>query len=222
MLELRARMTRVTAVLIFPALALVMVTAPVLIPWLFGPQWHGAVVPAQILVVAGMAQCATAGHAQVMFAAGMPQAVMIFQLASLAALVAVVLAALPLGVIGISVAVTVLNVVMLSAIYRYLLQKRLGEDPSAMARDLLPAVIPTALLLAAIFPFFGWLRAMGLPAFPLLASVSVIGLAIYCIALHRLFPAASQDVRRLIRGVVPSRLKRRRAFPVGAISTADH
>lgn len=51
---LLARVLTGIATFTFPALALFGVTAPELIPLVFGRQWSGAVVPAQILAAAGM------------------------------------------------------------------------------------------------------------------------------------------------------------------------
>ena len=52
--RLHERATRLHATTVLPLLALLIVTAPVLIPWLFGPEWRGAIVPSQLLAVAGM------------------------------------------------------------------------------------------------------------------------------------------------------------------------
>jgi len=49
-----SRVITAIATLTFPALALFAVTAPELIPLVFGNQWIGAVVPAQIMAFAGM------------------------------------------------------------------------------------------------------------------------------------------------------------------------
>ena len=39
-------------VLLFPLLALLVLLAPVVVPWLFGPAWEPAVLPTQILAAA--------------------------------------------------------------------------------------------------------------------------------------------------------------------------
>ena len=56
MRELRSRVMRVNATVIFPLLALFVAVAPEVVPWLFGEAWEPAVVPAQILTIAGMAR----------------------------------------------------------------------------------------------------------------------------------------------------------------------
>ena len=48
------RATRIHAAVLLPLLALLAVTAPDLVPWLFGERWAPAVEPVQILCAAGM------------------------------------------------------------------------------------------------------------------------------------------------------------------------
>ena len=46
---LRARVIRANAAVVFPALGVFILTAPVLVPFLLGSEWEPAVVPAQVL-----------------------------------------------------------------------------------------------------------------------------------------------------------------------------
>ena len=48
-------MVRLLTVVLFPLIAVLAITAPEVIPWMFGPQWSEAVVPTQILCGAGAA-----------------------------------------------------------------------------------------------------------------------------------------------------------------------
>ena len=48
------RVTTLLAIIFFPALAIAIISAPELIPTVFGEQWRPAVVPAQIMVMIGM------------------------------------------------------------------------------------------------------------------------------------------------------------------------
>ena len=71
--DLHRRATRLHATALFPLLAIVVVTAPVLVPFLFGPAWEGAVLPAQLLAFAGMMAAVLTGYPQVMLAIGQPE-----------------------------------------------------------------------------------------------------------------------------------------------------
>jgi len=46
-------MTRLTAMIAAPSMTIMAVVAPHLVRWLYGPQWSGAVMPLQILSIAG-------------------------------------------------------------------------------------------------------------------------------------------------------------------------
>ena len=78
MRALRSRVIRINAVVIYPLLALFIATAPQLVPWLFGQQWAPAVVPAQILTVAGMARMINNGTPSLVLAAGKPRTLLAF------------------------------------------------------------------------------------------------------------------------------------------------
>ena len=203
LLRIRARITRATNVMLLPILGLIIASAPVLIPWLFGSQWTGAVVPTQLLAVAGVASCATAPVIPVMLAAGHPRPAMLTQVGALLALIAMCLAAVPWGLNAVSGAVALLQVLVLFAVYRWLLRGVLGLPSSIMREDLLPAVLPAAVLLAVTFPMVEGLRDLDLAAFPLLAAVSIVGAAVYTLVLHRFFPDAFHDVRTFVLDVLP-------------------
>ena len=53
MFALRRRMVRLLTMTIFPLLVGLVVLAPVVVPWLFGPDWVPAVLPTQLLAGAG-------------------------------------------------------------------------------------------------------------------------------------------------------------------------
>jgi PST family polysaccharide transporter len=208
LLALRARMTRVTNVMILPMQGLIVATAPVLVPWLFGPTWAAAVVPTQLLAIAGMASCATVNHIQVMLAAGHPRPVMILQVVTLAGVVAACLVAVPLGIVGVCAAMAALFVLMVFAVYYFLLHRVLGVPLSALRTDLLPAALPTAILLAGAVPLTALLVSLEVPPFPLLVVVWVLGIALYLLSGMQFFPAAFADAGNFVARVMPARVIR--------------
>src|SRR3954469_18283192 len=84
MFVLRKRMVRLATVVVFPPLALLIVLAPVLIPWLFGPAWEAAVLPTQILCAGGAAMLVTDLAGSVLMATGRARAVLIWAIAHFA------------------------------------------------------------------------------------------------------------------------------------------
>ena len=78
MFALRLRMVRILTVAVFPLLAGLVVLAPVVIPWVFGPAWEPAIVPAQILTAAGAATLVIDAVGATLMAAGRAQALLAY------------------------------------------------------------------------------------------------------------------------------------------------
>ena len=77
------RAARVHAAILFPALALLIVLAPYIVPLLFGDAWIPAVEPTQILALAGMLAAVLTGYSQVMLAIGKPRQLLWFNVGRL-------------------------------------------------------------------------------------------------------------------------------------------
>ena len=105
MRAVRSRVVRINATVIYPILALFIAVAPELVPWLFGPRWEPAVLPAQILAVAGMARMINNGTPPLLLAAGRPRTLLGVQPLPAGVLAAAVLIAAPYGLIAVCVAV---------------------------------------------------------------------------------------------------------------------
>src|ERR1043165_3688720 len=72
------RATRIHAAVLLPLLTLLAVTAPELVPWLFGERWAPAAGRVHILCVAGMIAAVLPGYPQILLAAGKPRALLTF------------------------------------------------------------------------------------------------------------------------------------------------
>ncbi len=116
-LALRLRIVRVNVVLVYPMLALFIALAPTLMPWLFGPHWIPAVLPAQILAVAGMASCVRSLHGPSVLAAGRPKALFAFCIAETILYAATVWVASAYGLTLICVAVSCFQIASLVIAY---------------------------------------------------------------------------------------------------------
>jgi O-antigen/teichoic acid export membrane protein len=146
------RAARVHAAVIFPLLASLVAFAPLLIPFVFGAVWRPAVVPAQVLAVAGMTAAILTGYPQVMLAVGRPKVLLKFNTITLVIYAGAVLVAVSHGIVAVSVAVVVVSVGILVAAYRFLLGPELGIKLSDLIPDLGPAVTGCLALLAVTVP----------------------------------------------------------------------
>jgi PST family polysaccharide transporter len=206
--ELRARIVRLHAVVLFPLLGTLIVVAPTLVPWLYGAQWEDAGPMTQILAVAGMSTAIATGTGPLVMATGHPKAMRNYNMASLVAFSCVVFFFAQYGIITVCVAVTVYRILSLIASQYFLVQRLVGIPlRETLANDALPAGVATAVLVGVGYPVMIGCDELGLPPVASLPIVSIVCLGAYAVALSVGFPSARDDVVRLARRVLPSRRK---------------
>jgi lipopolysaccharide exporter len=210
MSAVHSRVLRVHAVVLFPLLATLIATAPVLIPWLLGARWQPAVEPTQILAVAGMMLALIAGFGQAALAAGKPGALVLNNLFTLALYGPTVYFVAPHGLVPLSVAVVVVVFVTGSAAAYMLLDRAVGIPLKRLYLDAAPATLGAAALLAVAYPLTHGLHAAGVPAVPVLVVAGSAGLAAYLTAVRATSKAAWADLVLLLSHLRPAPLTRRR------------
>ncbi len=219
MRAVRARVIRVNATAVFPALALFAALAPVLVPWLFGARWEPAVVPAQILAFAGMAMTINNGTGPLLLAAGRPRTLAIFNVALFASYAGTILATASLGLTTVCVAVACFQVVALLIAYGLVLGPLVGVGLRQLTHDLGPALVSSAVLLAVSAPAINALDNAGVPAVAALALAGLAGGVAYLLVLRQLFPGAWSDVRLVASHLIPDRFQRgRQATPAATVA----
>jgi O-antigen/teichoic acid export membrane protein len=195
--SIHERAARVHAAIIFPLQALLIVVAPVLVPFLFGSAWTPAVRPTQILAVAGMFAAVLTGYAQVMLAVGRPRALLSFNLGRLALYAGAVLLASRHGLVTVAIAVVAAYLLILLGAYRLLLQRYVGISIRRLAPELGPAIIGCLVMSVVTVPLMHVLNG-NLPRLLQIALVSAAGLCVYSLVLRIAFPPAWTDARTLV------------------------
>jgi O-antigen/teichoic acid export membrane protein len=198
---LRSRVVRANVAVIFPLLATLIIVAPTLIPWLYGARWEPAVVPAQILAVAGMALTVMSGTEQLILAMGRPRMLLVLNASFLFATALAVLAASPYGLTAVCLSVAGVHVVMVAVAQAGILRRLVDIKPGQLAADLVPATTASAAMLAVgalVGPSLGGVES------PLIkiAMLASIGIATYLLAFRVLFASAWAEMTRTIRRVV--------------------
>jgi len=202
MRAVRQRIVRLHTTLIFPALIGLAALAPVLVPFMFGPQWEPSVVPAQLLAVAGLASPVVAGLGPLMLAAGRPAPLLRFNLGALAGYATVVFLTAPHGVIAVCLGTIAVNVVKVVAVQLVLVRGVLGIPASAAWHESAPALAAGVVLAAVAFPLVAWLDGTSMPAPAILIAVAIVGALAYLVTLRIVSPAAWGDVELVWRRVV--------------------
>jgi O-antigen/teichoic acid export membrane protein len=217
MRDLHERAARIHAAVIFPLLALLIPLAPIVIPFVFGSAWAGAVVPAQILAGGGMMAAVLTGYAQVMLAVGRPRILLQFNVATLVIYATAVALAAGHGLVVVSITVVAVELVILLAAYRFLLGPQLGITVARLIPGLGPAVTGCVALLAVTVP----LRVILEPQLPRSLTIGVIGLVgacVYALVLRSAFRPTWDDLVTLVIRVFPplARFQRHRTGSASA------
>ena len=207
MRELRSRVMRVNVVVIFPALSFFIAVAPLLVPLVFGAEWEPAVLPAQILTVAGMARMINNGTPPLVLAAGKPRALLMFNLYRVSFLGVAVYLASSHGLVAVCIAVSAFQVITLVGSYAFMLNRLVGVTLRQLARDVTPALVSSAIMLAAAFMVQEALTAEDAPRLVIIAAVGVISAPFYLVVLRFVSRDAWNDLFLILRKVlIPARL----------------
>lgn len=205
---LRRRIVRVNATVILPLLALFIAVAPTFIPWLLGARWEPAVVPAQILALAGAATALNGGTGPLVLASGRPRHLLNYNLAHLAAYAVAVFVAASYGIVAVAAAVVAVEVAALTTSWYFLHWRLVGIPMRDLARDAVPAGVSSTTTLLLCVPAMHMLDAWGLTPLLSLPCVGALGLATYLVMLRLLFRAAWSDLVLLASRVLPRRTSR--------------
>ena len=130
-----------------PVMILIVVTAPVLIPLLFGEEWRASVQPAQALAVAGIITLGALLDQGLFYGLGRPGAWLRYAVMVDAGTVATTAIAVNWGLTGVAVGFVI--VAVMATFARWLLVGRLlGLTVRAAARPFLSVLVPTVGTLA--------------------------------------------------------------------------
>ena len=206
MKKLHERATRIHGAVVVPLLAILIVTAPELIPMVFGDAWRAAIEPTQVLAVAGMIAAILTGYSQVMLAAGRPRALLIFNCVVLVVYALAVFVTAKQGLVTVALAVVGVHIAMLGAVYLILFRRVLGMPVGRLFTDLAPAAATAALVLVIGLPVADLLRGAGAAPVLIVLLAGLAGCLVQALALRAFFPEVWSDVSRLLRRLLPNRL----------------
>ena len=199
--QLRLRIVRTHATVIVPLLAGFIAVAPILIPWLFGDAWEPAVLPAQILAVAGMAEAMTTGVGPLIVALGRPGLLLAWNVVELAAYALLVALLAQYGLTWVSIGVAVYTVASALVTQSVLMPLVIDLGIADFWRDIRAGVVTAAVALPLLVGERMLLEALGVPTLPLLALLGIVGTAVYVAVLRLLFGDVWADLVVLRRRV---------------------
>jgi lipopolysaccharide exporter len=209
--HLHRKMVRLLTIVLFPLLALLAIGAPVLIPFLFGPRWAGAVVPTQILAVGGASTLVINAAGTVLMATGRARALLGYGMAHFIVYGLTVFLVVPFGLAAVAVDAAVVHTLFLIVAYVLMLRGS-GERPlHRLWDDIMPAFVSCLGLVVIALPVSFALTAAHIPAFLWLAALGLVAVPPYLLTLRFCFPAAWRSQRSIMARILPGRLRRRGA-----------
>lgn len=205
MLALRRRMVQLLTVVLFPLLVTLVLLAPVVVPWLFGPVWEPAVVPTQILALGGAAVLVTDAVGSALMAAGRARAMLGYGIAHFVVYAGAVIAVASHGLAAVAIVASVVHTVFLVIAYAVLLHRTEHNPLAVLWQDIAPATIGCAALVALAGPAEVALSSVEAPVLVHIAGVAAAGAVGYLATLRSLFSEAWDDLASALRRVVPAR-----------------
>ena len=222
---LRGRMVRVETLVLFPALTLLAIVAPVLIPWFFGDQWTSAIVPTQILAIGGAATLVIDTVGAGLMATGRPRALLGYGWGHFVAYATAVVIALPFGIVAVAVAAATVHSAFVLVAYVLLLQDHGARGVTLLLSawkelwsDIQPATVSCAAMAAVAVPLALGVSSAHFPPLAFMAIVTAASAATYIVALRLIFPTSLRSLVNLVGHLVPER--RAEARP-SRLATAD-
>jgi O-antigen/teichoic acid export membrane protein/glycosyltransferase involved in cell wall biosynthesis len=215
MRSLRARIVRANATVTFPLLALFIVIAPELMPWLFGAHWQPAVLPAQIMAGAGMAITVNSANSPLLLAANRPRALSVFNLCQLVGYAGTILYCSSYGLISVCIGVVVFQVLVTLA-YAVLLNRLVDMPGAQLVHDLGAASVGSVVLVALAVPLSSLLAGEQIPMLIRFVLVGAAAAVAYLAVIRLAFPTAWSDLR-----LIAERVLRRKGGPPESTTPAQ-
>jgi len=207
--RLRMRIVRVHATVLVPLLAAFVALAPVFVPWLFGAAWEPAVLPAQIMAVAGIGDALLTGTGPLLVAIGRPRVLLLWNACELVFYAAMVFLLAPHGLIAVSIGVAGFAVVAVLLNWILLMHPFVGLPVRQLALEVVPGFVTGVCVVGVLSAARLAFERAGLPTVVVLAVLSLAGLAVYVAVLRVLFAEVWKDlvlIIRRVRGHDPVRL----------------
>jgi PST family polysaccharide transporter len=197
------QMVRLLTIMLFPLLVLLAITAPVLVPFLFGARWAPAAVPVQILALGGASTLVINAVGTVFMATGRARALLGYGMAHFIAYGLTVLLVVHLGIVAVAIDAAVVHTVFLVVAYIMMLRDS-GERPlHRLWDDIAPAFVSSLGLVAVALPVSFALTAAHIPAFAWLAALGLLAAPPYLLTLRYGFPAAWRSQRAALARILP-------------------
>ncbi len=201
--QLYRQMIRMLTIVLFPALVLLAIAAPVAVPFLFGPRWSPAIVPAQILALGGASAIIFEAVGTVFMTTGRVRTLLGFGWAQFIVYGLAVYAAAPQGITAVAIAGAVVHALFAVLAYVLMLNDSTERSLRRLWSDIAPATVSCAGLAVVAVPVSHALSVARLPAVLWLSVLVLVGLVPYLVTLRVCFPATWRAQCSILERILP-------------------
>jgi PST family polysaccharide transporter len=219
MLALRSRTVRLMTMVLFPLLTGLAITAPVVVPAVFGHTWTAAIAPTQVLCIGGAATLVIDATGAAFMAMGRARALLVYGLAHFAIYIGSVLIVAGYGITAVAIDAAVVHSLFVLVAYVMMLQGRPQRPLATLWGDIAPAGVGCLGMAALALPADRLAISAGVPGAGQFLVVTIAGGAGYLTCLRIGFVDAWTDLTALLRRLLPGRLARR-SRPAGPAPAA--
>jgi O-antigen/teichoic acid export membrane protein len=201
--QLYRQMIRLLTIVLFPALVLLTIAAPVVVPFVFGARWDPAVVPVQILALGGASTIIFNAVKTVWMSTGRVGVLLGFGWAQFIVYGITVFLVAPLGITAVAIDAAIVHAFF--AILAYVLMLR-GSTERPLWRlwdDVAPAIVSCLGLVVVALPVSVALTAAQVPAILWLAALGTVAIPPYLLTLRICFPATWRAQCTVLERVLP-------------------
>jgi lipopolysaccharide exporter len=209
--QLYRQMVRTLTIVLFPLLVLLAITAPVLVPFLFGPRWAPAAVPVQILALGGASTLVINAVGTVFMATGRARALLGYGTAHFIVYGLTVLVVVRFGLVAVAIDAAVVHTLFLIVAYAMMLRGSQEPPLRRLLSDIAPATVSCLGLAAVAMPASLALTAAHTPSVLWLAALGLVAIPPYLLTLRLGFPTAWRAQHSILRRIMPANQGLRRA-----------
>ena len=208
LLRLRARIIRILTVVLFPILGGLAITAPIVVPAVYGHAWTSAVVPTQVLCLGGAATLVIDAIGAVLMATGRAKGLLGYGVGHFVVYVGSVVVAAQFGLVAVAIDGAVVHSAFAIVAYG-MIARRTGQSAvGALWCDIRPATVSClGMALIAVPAATGAAAAhvSGGPRFVAIFAACSLG---YLLTLRIGFAEAWRDLLLVGRRLVPGAIQR--------------
>jgi PST family polysaccharide transporter len=212
---LRRRMVGLLTMVLFPMLTGLAITAPIVVPGVFGPAWQQAVVPTQFLCAGGAACLVIDAVGATLMATGRARALLGFGVAHFVVYIGSVVLIAPLGIKAVALDAAVVHSLFVVVAYVMMVARSDELVLSCLWRDLAPAAVGCGAMAAAAVPVDRLTALAGVAHSLQFAAVVAAAGGAYLLTLRAGFEESWADLGALAGRLAPVRKGRRRARALG-------